>query len=67
MEIALEFISRITTPPLGLPWSRDEKPLGRDVKKNFFQKNEHPVEDKNGIRRKIIPYPWDEVSNQIIK
>ena len=67
MEINPEFISRVTTLPLGLPWSKDEKPIGHVAKKNFFQNNEHPVEDKNGIRRASIPYPWDEVSYQIIK
>ena len=67
MEITPEFISRVTTLPLGLPWSKDEKPIGQVSKKNFFQNNETPVEDKNGIRRASIPYPWDEVSYQIIK
>ena len=66
MEITPEFISRISTLPLGLPWSKDEKPIGQVAKKNFFQNNEIPVEDKNGIRRASIPYPWDEVSYQII-
>ena len=47
--------------------SKDEKPIGQAPKKNFFQNNETPVEDKNGIRRASIPYPWDEVSYQIIK
>ena len=67
MEITLEFFSRVTTLPLGLPWSKDEKPFGQAAKKNVFQNNETPVEDKNGIRRASIPYPWDEVSYQIIK
>ena len=67
MEITPEFINRVTSLPLVLPWSKDEKPSGHSAKKNFFQPNEHPVEDKNGIRRTSIPYPWDEVSYQIIK
>ena len=33
MEITLELISRVTTLPLGLPWSKDEKPIGQAVKK----------------------------------
>ena len=37
------------------------------AKKTFFQPDEHPVEDKNGIRRTSIPYPWGEVSYQIMK
>jgi len=57
MEITPEFISRVTTLPLGLPWSKDEKPIGQAAKKNFFQNNETPVEDKNGIRMASIPYP----------
>ena len=67
IEITPEFISRVTTLPLGLPWSKDEKPIGQAAKKNFFQNNETPVEDKIGIRRASIPYPWDEVRYQIIK
>jgi len=57
MDITPEFISRVTALPLGLPWSKDEKPIGQAPKKNFFQNNETPVEDKNGIRRANIPYP----------
>jgi len=67
METTPKFISRVTTLPLGLPWSKDEKPIGQAVKKNFFQNNETPSEDKNGIRRASIPYPLDEVSYQIIR
>ena len=58
MEITLEFISTVTSLPLGLPWRKDEKPMGQVAKKTFFQANEHPVEDKNGIIRTSIPYPW---------
>lgn len=67
MEETPEFISRVTTLPLGLPWRKDEKSIGQATKKNFFQSNETPVEDKNGIIRATIPYPWHEVSYQIIK
>ena len=67
MEITPEFINRVTTLPLGLPWIKDEKPIGQAAKKNFFQNNETPIEDKNCIRRASIPYPWDEFSYQIIK
>ena len=59
MEITLEFISRVTNLPLGLPWSKDEKPIGQVAKNFFFQNNETIVEDKNGFRRDSIPYPWD--------
>lgn len=67
MEVTLEFISMVTILPLGLPWRKDEKPIGQGAKKNFFQNNEHHVEDKNGIRTTSIPYPGDEFSYQIIK
>jgi len=67
MEITSEFISKVSTLPLGLPWSKDDKPIGQDSEKNFFQNNQTHVENKNGIRRASIPYPWDEVSYQIIK
>ena len=67
IKITLEFISRVTTLPLGLPWSKDEKIISQAAKRKFFQDNETPVEEKNGIRRASIPYPWDEVSYQVIK
>ena len=67
IEITPELFSRVTTLPLGLPWSKDEKPIGQTAKKKLFQDNETPVEDKNGIRRASVPYPWDEVSYQVIK
>ena len=57
MEITPKFISRVTSLPLGLPWSKDEKPMGQVAKKTFFQPYEHLVEDKIGIRRTSIPYP----------
>ena len=67
MEITPDFIDMVTSLPVGLPWSKEEKPLGQVAKKTFFQPNEHLVEDKNGINRTSIPYPWDEFSYQIIK
>lgn len=65
IELTSEFISRITSLPLGLPWRKGGKPLGEVAKKTFFQPNEHP--DKNGTRMKSIPYPWGEVSYKIMK
>jgi len=67
MEITFEFISRVTTLPVGLPWSKDEKPIGQAAEKHLFQNNETPIEDKNNIIRASIPYPWDKVSYQITK
>lgn len=45
MEKTLEFISIVTTVPLGIPWSKDEKPIGQATTRNFFQNNETPIED----------------------
>ena len=67
IEITPEFISRVTTLPFGMPWSKDEKIIGQATKRKFFQDNETPVQYKNGIRSASIPYPWDEVSYQVIK
>jgi len=67
LELTPDFISRITSLPLELPWSKEEKPLGQVAKKTFFQPDEHPVEDKNGVRRTSLPPPWSEVSYQIMK
>lgn len=67
MEITPKFLSMVTILPLGLPWSKDEKPMRQVAKKTCFQPNQHPVEDKNGIRRTSIPYTWYEVSYQITK
>lgn len=67
IEITLEFISRVIVLPLGLPQSKEERPLGQVTKRTFFQANQHPVEDKNCIRRTSMPCPWDEVRYQIMK
>ena len=37
------------------------------AKKNFCLRDEEPIEDKNGIRRENLPYPWDEVRYHILK
>ncbi len=57
IKITHEFISRVTTLPLRLPWSKDEKIIGQAAKRKIFQDNETPVEDKKGIRRASVPYP----------
>lgn len=36
IELTPEFISRITGLPLGLRWSKEEKPLGQVARKTFF-------------------------------
>lgn len=67
LELTPDFISRITGLPLGLPWSKKEKSLGQVAKKTFFLPEEHPLEDKNEIRRTSLPPLWSEVSYQIMK
>jgi len=67
IELTPDFINRITSLPLGLPWSKEEKPLGQVAKNTFFHPDEHPMEDKNYIRRTSIPYPRGEISYQIMK
>ena len=37
------------------------------AKRKFFLEGEEPIEDKNGVRRDSLPYPWSEVGYQLIK
>lgn len=55
LEVAPELISHVAGLPLGLPWSKEERSLGQAAKKAFFLPEEHPVEDKNGVRRASLP------------
>ena len=36
-------------------------------KKEILFRGEEPTEDKNGVRRDNLPYPWSEVGYQLIK
>jgi len=65
--ITPKVISRITTLPLGLPWRNENKGNNTLAKKKLFLEGEEPMEDKNGVRRESIPYPWNEVSYHLIK
>lgn len=56
--ITPEVISIITTLPLGLPWRNEDKGNDTLAKKKFFLEGEEPMEDKYGVRRESIPYPW---------
>jgi len=67
LELTLELIGRVTGLPLGLPWRKKERSLGQVANKTFFLPKEHPVEDKNGVRRTSLPPLWSEVSFQIMK
>lgn len=60
-------IKKVTTHPQGVQWRREDKASNTFAKKNFFLNDEEPIEDKNGVRRKSLPYPWDEVSYHILK
>jgi hypothetical protein len=52
---------------MGLPWDKEERQEATNAKKLFFHPNERPQEDKNGIKREILPHPWPEVAYHIIK
>ena len=67
VTITPESISRITILPLRLQWRKEDKASNTLVKNKFFLEGEELIEEKNGIRRGRIPYPWDEVSYQIFK
>jgi len=67
ISLNLEIISRVTTLPLGINWRREEKATSLTSKTNFFTANENPVEDKNGVRREILPYTWNDVAYHILK
>jgi len=65
--ITPKVIRRITALPLGLPWRKEDKDNNTLAKKKFFLEGEEEMEDKNGVRRESIPYPWNEVSYHLIK
>jgi len=67
ITITPEVISRITTLPQGIPWRKEDKVASTFANKNFFLRHEELTEDKNGIRRESLPYPWNEVSYHILK
>lgn len=37
------------------------------MSKKFFIQRENPIENKNGVRGEILPYPCDEVAHYILK
>ena len=55
------------TLPLGMRWRKKDKQESVTTRKNFFLSKEKLVEDKNGVRREIFSYPWDEVAYHILK
>lgn len=67
IQLNEKIISKVTTFPLGFRWGNDDIIEAIKIKVNFFLPKEKPIEDKNGVRREILPYPWDEVAYHILK
>jgi len=67
ISLSPKIISRVTTLPLGIKWSREDKSKSATTKNSFFTANENPIEYKNGARRESLPYPWDEAVYHILK
>lgn len=40
-----------------MSWSREDKATSVTAKKNLFIANENTIEDNNGVRIEIQPYP----------
>ena len=57
IEVNPEFIIRVTTLPLGPPWSKNEKKIGQVAKRNFFQANETPMKTKMEFRGLVYHIP----------
>lgn len=56
VAITPKVINKITTLPLRLQWRKQDKANNTLAKKSFFLEEEELIEDKNGVRREIIPY-----------
>lgn len=67
ISLNAELISRVTTLPLGIRWSKEDKVVSVASRNNFFILKEKSVEDNNGVRRDRLPYPCDEVAYHILK
>lgn len=69
LEISLcpKTISGVTTLTLGIWWSKEDKVVTVATRKNFLILKEKHVEDKKGVRRENLPYPWHEVAYHILK
>jgi len=66
IELTPKIIGRITTLPLGMPWRKKDKGNSQIAKKKFFLEGEGAMEDKNGVRRAILPYPWNKIIYHLI-
>jgi len=60
-------ITRVTTLPLGIQCRKEDKANHMFAKKKIFLIDENPIDDKNGVKRESLPYPWDEVSCDILQ
>jgi len=67
ITITSELISRVTTLPLGVQWRKKDKSNNALTKNNFFTDDEKPIEYKNGVKIKILPYPCNEVAYHLFK
>lgn len=67
ISLSPETISIVMTLPLGIQWSKEDKAVSVATRNNFFNQREKYMEDKNGVRRESLPYPWDEVAYHILK
>ena len=67
IDLTPELISRSTTLPLGVPWIKEDKGDSQIAKNKLFLEGEEPIEDKNGVRKTSLPYPWNEVSYHLIQ
>ena len=66
IDLTPKLISRVTTLSLGIPWRKEDKVNSQMAKMKFFLEDEEPTEDKNGVRRDSLPYPWSQVGYQLI-
>lgn len=66
MTLSPELRSRVTTFLLGFKWVKERMPT-ISAKKSLFMPGEEYIEDKNGVRKENLPYPWDEVAFHIMK
>jgi len=57
IDLTPEIITRITTLPLGVPYRKEDKGNSQTAKNKFFLEGEEAMEDKNRVRRAILPYP----------
>lgn len=67
ISLNVVLISILTTLPLGIQWSKEDKVVSDTTMNNFFIQRENLVEDKNVLRREILPYSLDEVAYIILK